>query len=180
MFSLLHFHPKEHWTCNRLVKRYVLTFLWINHVLQCCTVLYLLEFSIRINWFFLSQGSSDFNMLDKDVVSMDNCILAMPPRQSSEEFLEAYEVVLILDDRENFGFVWPYPTHISIIFVQTHQNFVLMIVTFLHRYSSRKVASKKVADNIGSQFKVPVEVSYKLTLIKFFVAYNPTYCFLSS
>ncbi|CAD6234939.1 unnamed protein product [Miscanthus lutarioriparius] len=43
-------------------------------------------------------GSSDFNMLDKDVVSIDNCILAMPPRQSSEEFLEAYEVVLILDD----------------------------------------------------------------------------------
>ncbi|CAD6342598.1 unnamed protein product [Miscanthus lutarioriparius] len=76
----------------------------------------------------ISIGSSDFNMLDKDVVSMDNCILAMPPRQSSEEFLEAYEVVLILDDRENFG------------------------------YSSRKVASKKVADNIGSQFKVPVEV----------------------
>jgi crossover junction endonuclease MUS81 len=54
---------------------------------------------------FLSQGSTDFNMLDKDVVSMNNCILAMPPRQSSEEFLEAYEVVLILDDRENFGFV---------------------------------------------------------------------------
>jgi crossover junction endonuclease MUS81 len=44
-------------------------------------------------------------MLDKDAVSMDNCILAMPPCQSSEEFLEAYEVVLILDDRENFGFV---------------------------------------------------------------------------
>jgi crossover junction endonuclease MUS81 len=43
--------------------------------------------------------------MDKDVVSMDNCILAMPPCQSSEEFLEAYEVVLILDDRENFGFV---------------------------------------------------------------------------
>nr|APZ84457.1 structure-specific endonuclease subunit MUS81-1 [Zea mays subsp. mays]APZ84461.1 structure-specific endonuclease subunit MUS81-1 [Zea mays subsp. mays]APZ84470.1 structure-specific endonuclease subunit MUS81-1 [Zea mays subsp. mays]APZ84471.1 structure-specific endonuclease subunit MUS81-1 [Zea mays subsp. mays]APZ84473.1 structure-specific endonuclease subunit MUS81-1 [Zea mays subsp. mays] len=73
-------------------------------------------------------GSTDFNMLDKDVVSMNNCILAMPPRQSSEEFLEAYEVVLILDDRENFG------------------------------YCSRKVASKKVADNIGSQFNVPVEV----------------------
>ncbi|KXG34104.1 crossover junction endonuclease MUS81-like [Sorghum bicolor] len=72
-------------------------------------------------------GSSDFSM-DKDVVSMDNCILAMPPCQSSEEFLEAYEVVLILDDRENFG------------------------------YSSRKVASKKVADNISSQFNVPVEV----------------------
>lgn len=44
-------------------------------------------------------------MLDKDVVSMDNYILAMPPRQSSEKFVEAYEVVLILDDRENFGFV---------------------------------------------------------------------------
>ena len=62
-------------------------------------------FNQNIPIFFWSQGSSDFNMLDKDVVSMDNCILAMPPRQSSEEFLEAYEVVLILDDRENFGFV---------------------------------------------------------------------------
>jgi hypothetical protein len=71
-------------------------------------------------------------------------------------------------------------SYISIIFVQIHQNFALMIITFLHRYSSRKVASKKVADNISSQFNVPVEVSYKLTLIKFFVAYNPTYCFLSS
>lgn len=62
-------------------------------------------FNCNMLIFFLSQGSTDFNMLDKDVVSMNNCILAMPPRQSSEEFLEAYEVVLILDDRENFGFV---------------------------------------------------------------------------
>jgi hypothetical protein len=29
----------------------------------------------------------------------------MPPRRSSKNFLEDYEVVLILDDRENFGFV---------------------------------------------------------------------------
>jgi hypothetical protein len=63
------------------------------------------NFQLQYADFFLSQGSTDFNMLDKDVVSMNNCILAMPPRQSSEEFLEAYEVVLILDDRENFGFV---------------------------------------------------------------------------
>lgn len=69
---------------------------------QYCTFY---NFQSEYTDFFLSQGSSDFNMLDKDVVSMDNCILAMPPRQSSEEFLEAYEVVLILDDRENFGFV---------------------------------------------------------------------------
>ena len=70
---------------------------------MCCTV-HLSEFTSEYTDFFLSQGSSDFSM-DKDVVSMDNCILAMPPCQSSEEFLEAYEVVLILDDRENFGFV---------------------------------------------------------------------------
>lgn len=44
-------------------------------------------------------------MLDKDAISTNSSILALPPRQSDEEFLEAYEVVLILDDRENFGFV---------------------------------------------------------------------------
>jgi len=107
-------------------------------------------------------------MLDKDVVSMEWTIVYWLCHLVNQVKSLAYEVVLILDDRDNFGFVWPYPTHISIIFVQTHQNFVLMIVTFLHRYSSRKVASKKVADNIGSQFNVPVEVSYKLTLINFF------------
>lgn len=30
-------------------------------------------------------------------------LLAMPPRHSAENFLEAYEVVLILDDRETLG-----------------------------------------------------------------------------
>jgi crossover junction endonuclease MUS81 len=44
-------------------------------------------------------------MLDKEPILVDHSILAMPPRQSNEEFLEAYEVILILDDRENFGFV---------------------------------------------------------------------------
>ena len=44
-------------------------------------------------------------MLDKNSILTDHSILAMPPYQSNEEFLEAYEVVLILDDRENFGFV---------------------------------------------------------------------------
>ncbi|CAL4945571.1 unnamed protein product [Urochloa decumbens] len=78
-----------------------------------------------------SSGKTDsvgFNMPDKDTVLVDHSILAMPPRQSSEEFLEAYEVVLILDDRENFG------------------------------PRSRKVASRKFADNISSQFNVSVEV----------------------
>ncbi|CAL4959479.1 unnamed protein product [Urochloa decumbens] len=37
------------------------------------------------------MGSTEFNML------------AMPPCQSNEKFLEAYEVVFILDDREKFG-----------------------------------------------------------------------------
>ncbi|CAL4945570.1 unnamed protein product [Urochloa decumbens] len=39
----------------------------------------------------IMQGSTEFNML------------AMPPCQSNEKFLEAYEVVFILDDREKFG-----------------------------------------------------------------------------
>ncbi|PUZ53030.1 hypothetical protein GQ55_5G020500 [Panicum hallii var. hallii] len=73
-------------------------------------------------------GSAEFNMLDKNYVLTDHSILAMPPHQSNEEFLEAYEVVLILDDRENFG------------------------------SRSRKVASRKVADNICSQFNVSVQV----------------------
>jgi crossover junction endonuclease MUS81 len=37
--------------------------------------------------------------------SAENFLLAMPPRHSIENFLEAYEVVLILDDRETLGFV---------------------------------------------------------------------------
>ncbi|KAG2603282.1 crossover junction endonuclease MUS81-like isoform X1 [Panicum virgatum] len=74
------------------------------------------------------MDSAEFNVLDKNSVLTDHSILAMPPHQSNEEFLEAYEVVLILDDRENFG------------------------------SRSRKVASRKVADNICSQFNVSVEV----------------------
>ncbi|CAO1947228.1 unnamed protein product [Urochloa humidicola] len=70
-----------------------------------------------------NTGSAEFNMLDKDTVSMEYSILAMPPRQYNEEFLEVYEVVLILDDRESFG--------------------------------SR---TRKVADNISSQFNVSVEI----------------------
>ncbi|XP_051228193.1 crossover junction endonuclease MUS81 isoform X1 [Lolium perenne] len=35
--------------------------------------------------------------------SAENFLLAMPPRHSIENFLEAYEVVLILDDRETLG-----------------------------------------------------------------------------
>jgi crossover junction endonuclease MUS81 len=44
-------------------------------------------------------------MLDKDTVFMGDSVLAMPPCQTNESFLEAYEVVLTLDNRENFGFV---------------------------------------------------------------------------
>lgn len=50
-------------------------------------------------------------MPDKDTAFADEPILAMPPRQPNEKFLEAYEVVFILDDREKFGFVSSYPTH---------------------------------------------------------------------
>ncbi|KAF8646988.1 hypothetical protein HU200_065502 [Digitaria exilis] len=38
-----------------------------------------------------------------DTAFADEPILAMPPRQPNEKFLEAYEVVFILDDREKFG-----------------------------------------------------------------------------
>jgi hypothetical protein len=37
--------------------------------------------------------------------SAENALLAMPPRQPNENFQEAYEVELILDDRQNFWFV---------------------------------------------------------------------------
>ncbi|GJN16755.1 hypothetical protein PR202_gb03776 [Eleusine coracana subsp. coracana] len=51
-----------------------------------------------------TTGSAGLNGIDKkDTPYVDNSIWAMPPRQSSEEFHDAYEVVLILDDRENFG-----------------------------------------------------------------------------
>nr|CAB3475417.1 unnamed protein product [Digitaria exilis] len=73
-------------------------------------------------------GSDEFNMPEKDTALVDHSIIDMPPRQSNEGFLETYEVVLILDDRENFG------------------------------CRSRKVASQKVADNISSQFNISVEV----------------------
>ena len=59
---------------------------------------------------------------------------------------------------------------LSIIFVDTSKFCSHDCYIFAYRYCSRKVASKKVADNIASQFNLPVEVSYKLTLIKFFVA----------
>nr|XP_051228192.1 crossover junction endonuclease MUS81-like isoform X2 [Lolium perenne] len=35
--------------------------------------------------------------------SAENSLLAMPPRHSDENFLDAYDVVLILDDRETLG-----------------------------------------------------------------------------
>jgi crossover junction endonuclease MUS81 len=55
---------------------------------------------------FYHQGSSELNMVaKKDTSFLDDSIWAMPPRQSNEEFHEAYEVVLVLDDRENSGFV---------------------------------------------------------------------------
>jgi len=56
-----------------------------------------LQFSSRM------QGPAKFNMLDNDIAFTDEPILAMPPRQSNRNFLEVYEVVFILDDREKFG-----------------------------------------------------------------------------
>ncbi|RCV29026.1 hypothetical protein SETIT_5G450200v2 [Setaria italica] len=50
-----------------------------------------------------STMGAEFNMLDKGTAFTDDPILAMPPRQSNEKFLEAYEVVFILDNREKFG-----------------------------------------------------------------------------
>ncbi|KAL6853411.1 hypothetical protein ACP4OV_019440 [Aristida adscensionis] len=73
---------------------------------------------------FIAMGSAEFNIPDKGTAYMDS-LLAMPPRQSNEKFLEAYEVVLMLDDREKFG-----------------------------------ARSRKVADNIHSQFHIPVEVTH--------------------
>ncbi|PUZ53019.1 hypothetical protein GQ55_5G020400 [Panicum hallii var. hallii] len=53
--------------------------------------------------FSSTMGPAKFNMLDNDIAFTDKPILAMPPRQSNEKFLEGYEVVFILDDREKFG-----------------------------------------------------------------------------
>jgi crossover junction endonuclease MUS81 len=50
-------------------------------------------------------------MLDNDIAFTDKPMLAMPPRQSNEKFLDGYEVVFILDDREKFGFVSSFPIH---------------------------------------------------------------------
>ncbi|KAM0878708.1 hypothetical protein ACQ4PT_034715 [Festuca glaucescens] len=50
-----------------------------------------------------TTGSAEFTSLDKDTDGLSNSILAMPPRLCNEKFLEAYEVVLVLDDRETFG-----------------------------------------------------------------------------
>jgi len=43
--------------------------------------------------------------LDVDAVKQDMEVLAMPPRRFGEKFEETYDVILILDDRENFGSV---------------------------------------------------------------------------
>ncbi|KAM0821229.1 hypothetical protein ACQ4PT_009452 [Festuca glaucescens] len=50
-----------------------------------------------------TTGSAEFTSLDKDTNGLSNSILAMPPRLCNKKFLEAYEVVLVLDDRETFG-----------------------------------------------------------------------------
>ncbi|GJM91909.1 hypothetical protein PR202_ga08329 [Eleusine coracana subsp. coracana] len=66
---------------------------------------------------FTTMGSTEINMLDKDAIFMDNSVLAMPPRRSNESFLEAYEVVLTLDNCENFGFVHlSYPHCIDLLY----------------------------------------------------------------
>ncbi|CAM0880933.1 unnamed protein product [Alopecurus aequalis] len=51
-----------------------------------------------------TTGSAEFTNLGKDTDGLSYSILAMPPRLCNEKFLEAYEVVLVLDDRETFGF----------------------------------------------------------------------------
>ncbi|PAN26556.1 hypothetical protein PAHAL_5G021300 [Panicum hallii] len=53
--------------------------------------------------FSSTMGPAKFNMLDNDIAFTDKPMLAMPPRQSNEKFLDGYEVVFILDDREKFG-----------------------------------------------------------------------------
>nr|XP_045087529.1 crossover junction endonuclease MUS81 [Aegilops tauschii subsp. strangulata] len=52
-------------------------------------------------------SSSSFGMFGQQsfsaMGSAEKSLLAMPPHQSNESFLKAYEVVLILDDRDTFG-----------------------------------------------------------------------------
>uniref|UniRef100_A0A0D9VA68 Crossover junction endonuclease MUS81 n=1 Tax=Leersia perrieri TaxID=77586 RepID=A0A0D9VA68_9ORYZ len=49
-----------------------------------------------------TMSTDEFNMVNTDIIHIDNSI-AMPPRRASKHFLETYEVVLVLDDREKFG-----------------------------------------------------------------------------
>jgi len=83
-------------------KTVCLTLLWVNHVLQSTVPPRTSNQNILT---FLSQGSSDFNMLDKDVVSMEWTIVYWLCHLVNQVKSLAYEVVLILDDRDNFGFV---------------------------------------------------------------------------
>jgi hypothetical protein len=62
-----------------------------------------------------NESSAEFSMLHKDSSYMSNALLAMPPCQSNGNFLEAYEVVLILDDREKIGFVTSYSLYDCIL-----------------------------------------------------------------
>ncbi|KAF7099411.1 hypothetical protein CFC21_101041 [Triticum aestivum] len=50
-----------------------------------------------------SSSSFGISMLSLHIGSAEKSLLAMPPHQSNESFLKAYEVVLILDDRDTFG-----------------------------------------------------------------------------
>ena len=81
-----------------------INFLFLEKNLYC-TLFVFKKYNSLLLFLFPYQGSAEFTNLGKDNDGMSYSILAMPPRLSNEKFLEAYEVVLVLDDRETFGFV---------------------------------------------------------------------------
>ena len=72
-------------------KTVCLTLLWVNHVLQSTVPPRTFNQNILT---FLSQGSSDFNMLDKDFVSMEWTIVHCLCHLISQVKSLAYEVCM--------------------------------------------------------------------------------------
>ncbi|KAM0821230.1 hypothetical protein ACQ4PT_009452 [Festuca glaucescens] len=90
-----------------------------------------------------TPGSAEFTSLDKDTNGLSNSILAMPPRLCNKKFLEAYEVVLVLDDRETFGFIKRLPVGDGIWIARHRRSRTEYVLDFI-------VERKGVTDLVSS------------------------------
>lgn len=62
--------------------------------------------NLKVSNFFLIMKVSPVNKISCACVVEETVnILAMPPHRFAEKFEDVYDVILILDDRENFGLV---------------------------------------------------------------------------